>query len=338
LTSAVVSGAPDLADPHWFPVDLDVRGRRYAFLRLDDEVLTKSAFLDNRIDADLSDSRPVLLDDIPGGIPAGHVGWLFHTSFCCSTLLARILHFPRHQVCLKEPLVLRRLGDARYEGQEAGPLVSTTVRLLARPWDDGASVVIKPTHAALNIAADLLRETPAARAVVLTSTLEDFLVSNLKKTRETQSKIPQLADRALRAVASRLRFPEEAYSPPDLLCVAALQWAAQQELIRDIQEGAGPQRVWILEQGELLADIPRMAEQVVQWLGLRVPQADFAAHASAISQHNAKAPEIEYGAEKRQAESRMITNMFSQELGRALQWAERNLLPYMRQRDAGTAT
>ncbi|MEV8693177.1 hypothetical protein AB0014_25765, partial [Klebsiella pneumoniae] len=95
--------------------------------------------------------------------------------------------------------ILRRLADARAAGWEIDGLVDVSVRLLARPWSADGSVIVKPTHAALNIAVDLMEAAPQSRGVLLSSDLEDFVVSNIKKTPETQAKIPQLAERALRA-------------------------------------------------------------------------------------------------------------------------------------------
>ena len=109
----------DLTDARWFPVDLNVRERRYGFLRIEDAVLERSSFLDTRIDAPLAQAVAVAADslgelDVAARAPA----WLFHTSFCGSTLLARVLHAPPHGVCLREPMVLRRLGDARARARE----------------------------------------------------------------------------------------------------------------------------------------------------------------------------------------------------------------------------
>lgn len=323
---------PDFGDAHWFPYDLDVSNRCFAMMRIGEATLTSSAFLDNRIVASLANLISVSADTAAAQAMPGSVsGWLFHTSFCCSTLLARALHLPPYQVCLKEPLVLRRLGDARYENKSLAALVRTTSRLLMRPWHAGGAVIVKPTHAALNIGVDLLRETPGARAVILTSPLEDFLVSNIKKTPETQSKTPLLAQRALRAGNFRSRLPKEAFNPPDLLAVAALQWAAQRELVLDIRDQVGHDRVWLLDQRDLLADVPGMTVRVAQWLGLPAPPEELEPHATATAQRNAKAPEVDYSAAKRSAESQFVSGMFHAELKRALAWTERYVLPAMRE-------
>lgn len=323
---------PDFSDAHWFPYDMDVSNRRFAMIRIEEAALSSSVFLDNRIEASLDNLILVHADTVASqAMPESVSGWLFHTSFCCSTLLARALHLPPYQVCLKEPLVLRRLGDARYESKSLADLVRPTTGLLMRPWHAGGAVIVKPTHAALNIGVDLLLEMPSTRAVILTSPLEDFLVSNIKKTPETQSKIPQLAERALRAGNFRLRLPEAAFNPPDLLAVTALQWAAQRELALDIREQVGRDRVWILDHRELLADVPGVTARVAEWLGLPAPPEALGPHAAATAQRNAKAPELDYSAAKRSAESRLVYGMFSAELKHALVWAEKYVLPAMRE-------
>jgi hypothetical protein len=49
------------------------------------------------------------------------------------------------------------------------------------------------------------------------------------------------------------------------------------------------------------------------------------------AQRNAKAPEVDYSAAKRSAESQFVSGMFQAELKRVLAWAEKYLLPAMRE-------
>ena len=232
-----------LGDARWFAVDLHVPDRRFAMRHLGDDVIDRSSFLDTRIEAPPGESEALDAARVdPAALPRARVGWLFHTSFCASTLLARCLHLPPFGVALKEPLVLRRLSDARHAGRPLDDLIDPSVALLARPWHPGGAVVIKPTHVALNVAVDLLAATPDGRAVFLTSSLEEFLISNLKKPPESQAKIPLLVERALRATGLSARLPPAALQPPDLACAAGLQWAAQQELLRHVVEAIGPAR------------------------------------------------------------------------------------------------
>jgi hypothetical protein len=323
--------SPELGDARWFPVDLHVPGRVYGFLRLDEGVLERSSFLDTRIEAPLAQARPLPADAIDAaGLAQAPLGWLFHTSFCGSTLLARALHLPPYQVALKEPMLLRRLGDARHEGQALGDLVATSVRLLGRPWHADSAVLVKPTHAALNVALPLLDAAPASRALVLTSSLDDFLVSNLKKRSESQARIPELAERALRAGVFHQRLSATALQPPDLLCAAGLQWAAQRELVLDLAETAGAGRVRLLDMQTLLDDVAGTAWACAQWLGLPAPRAALLAQAEAVAGRNAKAVETAYDAQRRAREADIVIGMYADPLARARDWLGEHVLPAMR--------
>ena len=325
-----MTGTPDLADPHWFPVDLHVPDRRFGFLRLDDELIDRAPFLDVRLDAPLADAIQVPAASVPTTAPAARIGWLFHTSFCASTLLARALHVPPYHVALKEPFVLRRLADARKGGWAIDGLLESSLAMLGRPWQPGGAVVIKPTHVALNVAVDLLAATPTSRAVVLTSPLDDFLISNLKKLPESQAKIPILVDRALRATTFGTRLPPAGLQPPDLVCAAGLQWAAQRELVTDVVETVGPGRIRALDADALLADIPGQVWACAQWLQLPVPRDRLRAHTAAIASRNAKAMWEEYGPDVRAREAEAMAAAHREPLRRARSWLDAHVLPAMR--------
>ena len=328
------SSAAELAEARWFATDLHVPDRRFTLRHLDDEVIARSTFLDTRIDAPDAPPEATVAVDLArvaaAALPRAPVAWLFHTSFCASTLLARALHLPPFCVALKEPLVLRRLSDARHAGWSLDGLIEPTTALLARPWHAGGAVVIKPTHVALNVAVDLLAATPGSRAVVLTSALPDFLISNLKKPPESQAKIPRLVERALRATGFADRLPAAALDAPDLVCAAGLQWAAQQELVRDVVEAVGPARVRVLDLQPLLDDLPAAVADCAGWLQLAVPRDALIAHARDVGLRNAKATEVPYGSARRAFEAGIVVEHHRDELHRAHDWLDRHVIPAMR--------
>lgn len=329
--AATGSGACDLADARWFPVDVHVPQRKYQFLAVAPHVLEHSTFLDDRIAAPLHEAVSVDLQAIAQTVlPAAPVAWLLHTSFCCSTLLARMLHLPRYQVVLKEPLVLRRIGNARHAQWNLEGLIEPTMRLLARPWHLGGAVVIKPTHAALNSAVDMMNIFPDSRGIILTSSLDDFLVSNVKKTRETQAKIPTLVERALQASRFSTRLPPQAFAPPNLLAAAALQWAAQRELCLDILTFVGGQRLRIVDAAELLGDLESVTWQCAQWLQLPAPQSSLELRINEISHQNAKAIGTTYNAQRRVSDILFIKARWGAEIAEARRWFDRIVMPAMR--------
>ncbi len=323
-------GVPDLTDPRWFAVDLHVPDRRFGVLRVDDDLVDRTTFLDTRMAVPFAEALAVPVAAVPIAPPHARVAWLFHTSFCASTLLARALHVPPHTVCLKEPLVLRRLADARKSSWPLEGLIETTVHLLARPWHPGGAVVIKPTHVALNVAALLMTAAPHSRAVILTSSLDDFMISNLNKLPDTQAKIPELVKRALDASGFSARLSAEAMQPPDLICASGLQWAAQRELMWNILDEVGPSRVRALDATSLLADIGPTATACGEWLELPIPRATLAAHATAAATRNAKAITMPFSPSQRMREAEVVAGEHRAKLAGATAWLAAHVLPAMR--------
>ena len=323
----------DLADARWFAVDLHVPDRRFAVRFLDEDIIERSSFLDTRIEAPPGESQALSVADAEraaAALPRAKVGWIFHTSFCASTLLARCLHLAPFTVALKEPLVLRRLSDARNGGWSLDGLVAPSLALLARPWHADGAVVIKPTHVALNVAVDLLAATPDSHAVIVTSTLADFLISNLKKPPESQAKIPLLVERALRATQFRDRLSPAAQQPPDLICAAGLQWAAQQEEVRDVVDAIGPARVRVLDMDAMLGDLPASVAQCAAWLGLPLPADALAAHVGEVGTRNAKALDAPMDPERRAHEANFVVQRHRDALARASEWLQAHVIPAMR--------
>lgn len=324
-TPAVV----DVADPRWFPVDLDPVTPRFAMLRIEETHVTGPAFMDNRLDVDFSAAVAVPLAALPELPAPPRAAWLFHTSFCCSTLLARALQDAPACMVYREPLVLRRLSDARDRGMAVAPWMAPTMRLLFRPWCEDGAVVVKPTHAALNIAADLLAATPGSRAVALLSSLDDFLVSNIKKTPETQAKVPALVERAVAAGSLRHRLAGREIEPPSLLAAVALQWVAQRELLVDIDMQA-PGRLRFIDASRILADLAGTARECLDWWGLPVDAAALRARAAVVAGVNAKQTTATYSARQREDEAAQLARMFARELGEARDWFECEILPVIR--------
>lgn len=318
-------------DARWFPVDLHVPDRRFSFVRIDDSVVERSAFLDVRIEADLNDAVAVAATALPSLPTAGRLGWLFHTSFCGSTLLARMLHSVRRTV-LREPLVLRRLADAQRVHWGVDGLLEPTVRLLARPWAPSSGVVIKPTHAALGLAVHLMEASRSSNAIVLTSSLDDFLVSNLKKTRETLAKVPELAERALNASSFGRRLHVAALTPPNLLAAVGLQWAAQRELCGEAFEQVGEARMRTLAADELYARPLDVAVAAASWFGFTEDVDELLCVASREAYRNAKATTVPYDAKTRALEAEAVAHRYADELRAARAWFDRCVAPHMQAR------
>lgn len=321
---------PQLRDASFFPVDLDVANRAFHFLRLPGAIVRDAPFLDNRLEIDWMKAdrwhASQVQQSVPPRVPSA---WLWHTSFCGSTLLARVLDLAPWSVSLREPLVLRRLSDAFDRGLEIGSLIPGAVALLSRPWHANAKTLIKPTHAALNIGVQLMDATHGDRAIVLVSDLEDFLISNLKKPAHTQEKVATLAERALRAGTLVRRLPQQALQPPDIACAVTLQWAAQRELVLDMQDRAQA-TVLRVEASILFADLAATAARCSKWLQLPIPEDELSARCALVGGRHAKAIDVDYDSVQRTAEKRSLRIRHGEQIRSALAWCERYVMPALR--------
>jgi hypothetical protein len=166
---------------------------------------------------------------------------------------------------------------------------------------------------------------------VVTSSLEDFLISNLKKEPATQAKLGTLVDRALRAAPGfRGKLAAGALAPPDPACAAGLQWAAQREIVADAIAAVGAVRLRVLDMDELLRDVPGTAVAVARWLELPIPDDALARHAADEAARNAKALEVDYNPAQRAREAAFVSSHFGGELARARAWLDAHVLPRMR--------
>lgn len=121
--------------------------------------------------------------------------YIFHTAFCGSTLLSRALHSAPDVVALKEPFVLLDLSKASTmmaSGQLA-PYLDTALAELTQPWAENGHVIIKPTNSCNRIVTEICRQSRDDRFVFMYSTLEEFLISCLKKMPQAQSQLNQMA-------------------------------------------------------------------------------------------------------------------------------------------------
>jgi hypothetical protein len=316
----------------FFPMDLDIRNRRFLFRRTSIEALKSNPFLDNRF-ADADDAvRTVEVDALQklDLTPSAWRGYLFHTSFCCSTLLARLLDFPGRSLALKEPLILRRLSDAALNGTHSQELTAAAVKLLFRDVDGGSAILVKPTHVALNIAAELLACKPSAKALLITSTLENFLISNIKKSEDTQRKVPELVERFMAASDLSSRLPPEAFEPPSFLAGVSLQWHAQQQLVRDLLNGPFGPYVQVVQEAGLLQAPADTLRAALDWLGWAIPEDAIEAQITRVMNRHAKSTGRTYNLLEKTHETDLLRRQFSDELAQALRWSERFLSPYLK--------
>lgn len=307
----------------------DFKAGNVRFLPVDRDILARSSFLDQRIAADLSAVRTAPIGEVLEKAPAGTdraPAFIFHTAFCCSTLLARSLDRRGRTLVLREPATLLQLADLKRGLVETDYRLATmtkpTLGLLARPFETAERVVIKPTNLVNNLIPELLSTCPGARVLVLYDDLEAFLISVLKRPRESERGIASFLQRLLRdAPAGAL--PGDVLNVADLPRRAALAWALQMHAL-SVWLKPGSRSVRILKTPRLLHNPAGALSAVADWLELDIRSATLREVAAGpIWTHHAKHPAHGYTPARRNEEQVLARRVLAGPLRQGLSWAAR---------------
>ena len=192
MSAAPAAPAPavDIAaivrDPMWFADRYDPGHDAVHFRRLSRDDHRAATFLtDEYLPADAPGVVIRRDDAIAAAPPTGPIHFIFHSAFCCSTLLARAVDVPGVAMGLKEPVLLNDLVGWKARGAAAGDLagvLDTALTLLARPFALGEAVVVKPSNICNGIASAMLTVRPDSRALLLHAPLRTFLGSIARKS------------------------------------------------------------------------------------------------------------------------------------------------------------
>ena len=324
-----------LFDPGFYVFDFDAGRQLTKFLLVEETTLVQAPFIDIRIEPFALgqfwvDSRKLFelegLHDIPRARPV----FIFHHAFVCSTLLARCLDQIDAFFSLKEPWILRRLADHKRAQGEAlsgarwEEMFGMYVRLLCRSFRSGRNPVIKATNVANNLLVDVLRLVPDHKILYLHSDLRSFLISNLKKPRDTQQKMPGLARAFLQDSDFPQRYPGICDTAQlSFLRVCALIWLVNLYTFRHALEACGSADAKTLDAADMLTDLPGTLDSLSRYFGHAPDAAELQRMSnSRITGTNAKDPSMPYGSEQRRIEMEAIGNRFESELADAMAWIE----------------
>lgn len=315
-----------LANPEWFPIGLSQDYRMIRFGRVPRDNLAHEAFLDQRMSGSVKAVQEHPVQEVSsqaGEFSAELPVFVFHSGFCCSTLLARAFDAPGRCLSLKEPDVLMGLANAlrmRNDPAANKDLLRVVLGLLARRFKPGESILIKPTNSANKLLAHVLDS--GAPVLILYGDLRSFLVSVLKKGEackafiRTQYNIFSLDDGGLAGIPSR-----QAMTFTDLQ-VATLVWRHQLEMFqRELTQRASENIASLDFRGLLETPAPTL-EAVARHLGLPHDRAllDDIARGPVFSQ-NSKFSDRVYDAGQRARDEASLEQQHADALEQVYEWA-----------------
>lgn len=244
-------------DPNWWPHRYDPAKGHVHFIQATREDHREAVFLTDDYLKDAANPRAVGLADAVAAADQAPIHFIFHSAYCCSTLMARAYDLPGISMGLKEPQILNDLAGWRMRGakpQELANVMAGVLAVLARPFGTGEAVVVKPSNIVNGLAGLMLHVRPEAKAIFLYAPLRDFLGSIARKGMWGRLWVRDLMVKQMQEGLINLGLQGEDYLKLTDLQAAAVGWLAQHALFAQIVSKFGADRIQTLNSVELMKD------------------------------------------------------------------------------------
>ncbi|HEX9964214.1 MAG TPA: hypothetical protein VGB04_04445 [Allosphingosinicella sp.] len=325
-----MAAAPDLADaaadPAWLAHRFDESQDMVHLLRLTREAHRAVTFItDDYIDAKAPGLVVRRRDLVAAAPPAAPLHFIFHSAYCCSTLLARAVDIDGVSMGLKEPVILNDMVGWRRRG--ADPRLLTAVlddalTLLARPFSPGEAVVVKPSNILNSLAPAMLGLRPQSCALLLYAPLPDFLRSVARKGLWGRRWVRELFIGQLRDGMVDLGLGEQNYLDLTDLQVAAASWLAQHAVFAGLVARFGPARVRTLDSAALMERPGEAMARLSDLFGLGLDEAAIGRILAGPAFTSHSKSKAGFGAADRIAEQRDAAAAHADEIEKVAVWAE----------------
>lgn len=192
-----------LLHPDYLLTTLDAEHCRFAVIS--EPTYRRSAFLDHRMQpmpdqaVRLPTQALLKAPDHPRIRPAELI--IAHSSFCASTLLARMLD-AQDVLVLREPQVLGQLANLRRTDNGSQRLMDAAIWQLYKRYHAQQKLAIKLSNYANNLLPDMLRLGTQSRLLIMLGSLEELLISMHLHAEEAARSLPRFLQ------AMQLDLPE----------------------------------------------------------------------------------------------------------------------------------
>jgi len=320
-----------LRDPRWFLEDYRAEQNAFALVATDRASLASQPFLDQRWNRSALRHVQAPITGIEQRIPVSEalpgLNFIWHTSLCCSTIIAESLDCPGHNLALREPFVLVSVADARRAHGHRGRamparLPELTFRLLAKPEAEGAQVTVKPSNFANILAQDAARQT-AGQALFLYSSLERFLLAIAKGGFQTGKYARRLFANIAGDSGQPLPWPPATVFEMSDLEIAALAWHLQIAEFQRSISAYGSSRAASLDCEDFLHAPLETLEKINALLALGLPRDRLEVAAQRLPTRDAKRVGVDYDAAARNESNQRTKQLFGNDLAEIVAWSYR---------------
>lgn len=325
MTPSEPGMAQIVADPVWLMHRYDDGRDAFHFIHADRGARSAATFL---TDQHLQPGAPVVLGRdaaLALAPPAAPVHFIFHSAYCCSTLLARALDMPGIATTLKEPVLFNDLVGWRHRGgagRDIAMVLDHGLRLLARPFGAGEAVIVKPSNVANALIAPVMAMRPTAHALFLYAPLEQYLSSIARKGMWSRIWVRELLVKLLRDGLIQLGLDETGYLQLTDLQAAAVGWLAQQAHFAALLRSLGPQRARSLNSEEWMADPHTGLAALARHFGLTIDATRIDAVLAGPAFTTDSKTGAGFGPDQRDADRQDALAIHGEEIAMVLRWAK----------------
>lgn len=311
-----------LQSADWFPFRLAESGD-VTFVRLSDSERRLATFLHERCVSPNAPRATISLAAIreAGPLPQGPLHFLFHTSFCGSTLLAHAFGATSSVVSYSEPQILNDLGALAVGGKLDQEVLTLVIALLGAKRHGRYHCLIKPTNELNFLLPVLMNARADARAIFISSALDDFLYSIARKGLPGRVWVRGQYRALRRRAGLTLGFSESEILEQSDMQVAALFWIQNRALFRSTIQ-AGGRRYAGLESVEISRNLEDAVSRVARFFGIGLSEEDLRA-AALQGRRDVKRTDSEYDPMARDREREGLKAVIGNEIDLVVQWASK---------------
>lgn len=325
MNSTAPSGHEALLDPAWLAHRYDERQDLIHFIHAERGHRASATFL---TDEYLRPAPPLMMarSDALAQAPApAPVHFIFHSAYCCSTLLARALDRPGMASTLKEPVLLNDMVGWRHrgaEGRQVAMILDQGLGLLARPFAAGEAMVIKPSNVVNGLIPAMMAMKPDAKALLLYAPLDQYLSSIARKGLWSRRWARELLVKQLRDGVIPFGLEQSDYLELTDLQAAAVGWLAQKMQFSTLLRSVGSGRARSLDSERLMADPAASLAALISHFGLMIDDESLKEILAGPAFTTDSKTGVAFGAQRRSDDRKQAIAVHGEEIAMVLRWAE----------------
>jgi hypothetical protein len=318
-----------LADAEYLAHRYDEVADGFRFVHVSRDVHRSSTFITDEHLANVDQFDLIGRADLaPAPDQLAPIHFIFHSAYCCSTMMARAFDIPGTSMGLKEPVVLNDMIGWQRRGASAAQIsdvLNLSLDLLARPFEADEAVIIKPSNICTPLAIPALRQRPDAKALLLYAPIDSYLKSIAKKEMWGRIWVRDVLLGTLKDGYLVGGFSQEELLRLTDLQVAAVGWLSQHAAFARILNTIGPNRVKLLDSETFLSRPDEVIHQLNQLFDLELSQEglDQIIGGPAFTSHSKldqNKPQQVFNASKRKQEQSQAATLHGAEIDMVARW------------------